>query len=159
MCVIVIVASRFAPSGKADAKLNLASNYFWRILKPFSNPLAASRASTCRWKETSWATKSAPSLPNTRRSRRWRSTSPTSSRAQNMRPGRGTSSPAEWWSCVGDEVDGKRRGRGGGGAGHGVLNEGHSSGQCSRFFSVTVPLEYKATGEQSGVRIVGVKSQ
>lgn len=45
------------------------------------------------------------------------------------------------------------------GAGGGVLNEGHSSGQCSRFFSVTVPLEYRATGEQSGVRIVRVKSQ
>lgn len=48
---------------------------------------------------------------------------------------------------------------GGGGAGRGVLNEGHSSGQCSRFFSVSLPLEYRATGEQSGVRIVGVKSQ
>lgn len=41
-------------------------------------------------------------------------------------------------------MDGKRRGRGGHGGGvGGVLNEGHSSGQCSRFFSVTVPLEYR----------------
>lgn len=97
--------SSFCPHASQKPRLNSSSSH---ILKPFSNPLAASRASTCRWKETRWATSCVPSLPNTRRSRQWRSPSPTSSRGQSTRPGRGTSSPAEWWSGIRD--DGKRQG-------------------------------------------------
>lgn len=114
--VSIYVTKSHTP-GPLSLSLSLAKHSYHLILqlytpfKPFSVPLPASRASTCRWKETRWATKSAPSLPNMRRSRRWRSPSPTSSREPNTRPGRDTWSAAE---CrvrirVWDKVEGKGR--------------------------------------------------